>query len=68
MELLSLQMDGIGEMFDLQVDGTKRRLNYYGLLLARLLRGKAVETIALDIIVEFLEKVRTDEKERLTNL
>ena len=58
MELLSLQMDGIGEMFDIDVDGRKKKLNYYGLLLGRLLKGKAVENIAKDIIVEFLDKVR----------
>jgi hypothetical protein len=68
MELLSLQMDGIGEMFDLQINGVKKKLNYYGLLLARLLRGKAVENIALDIIVEFLEKIRVHETEKLSNL
>jgi hypothetical protein len=68
MELLSLQMDGIGEMFDITVNGQTKKQNYYGLLLARLLRGKAVESIALDIIVEFLEKNWLNKPDNPTNL
>lgn len=62
LSFLSLQMDGVGDMFDLTVEGKTRKLNYYGLLLARLLKGKEVESIALDILSDFLKKGDKDNK------
>lgn len=56
LKVVSTLMDGIGEMFDLTENGSTKKINYYGLLLARLLKGEAVQSIALDIIQNYLKK------------
>jgi predicted acylesterase/phospholipase RssA len=60
-------MEGIGEMFDIQVGGETRRLNYYGLLIGHLLKGDKVKEIALNVINQFLDKPWPNKEENRTN-